>query len=73
MQFFNGFAHNSCAAGEQRPLTSVIISSNCTFSTSERYIYTLISISITINSFLTCLWCHFVTLEQILCYTEFSS
>lgn len=35
IQFFNGFAHNTCS-GEHRPLTSVIISSNCTFSASER-------------------------------------
>ena len=36
VQFFNGFAHNTCQSGQLKPSTSVIITSNSTFSDSRR-------------------------------------
>ena len=37
MQFFNGFFHNTISKGEHKPRTSVILTSNNSFDTSERY------------------------------------
>ena len=37
VQFFNGFSHNTCLSGELKPQTSVIITSNYTFCSGERY------------------------------------
>ncbi len=36
VQVFNGFAHNTCTNGQQKPSTSVIITSNSTFYSNER-------------------------------------
>lgn len=36
VQFFNGFSHHTCENGEQKPCTSVIITSNSTFCNSEK-------------------------------------
>lgn len=36
VQFFNGFSHHTCQSGERRLLTSVIMTSNCTFDTNDR-------------------------------------
>ena len=36
VEFYNGFTKRSVACGEVKPKSSVIATSNCPFSTSER-------------------------------------
>lgn len=44
VQFFNGFAHNTCASGERKSQTSVIMTSNSPFCSSERCLCMLLSV-----------------------------